>query len=202
MQNAHYIYGCSTSTASFGYALGKATRIDVLLKADAKSLIVQGQSHPPRSVTGAVDTRSMEDVLASQDPSDPLQAFVMPEGWFAQGPRFVPASSNRAEDEGYLIFYAFDESQLTLAGDVPADSSALRAKSELWVVNANTMKDVAARIMLPQRVPYGLHGSWFGKDQIEGQRGVESFRTTARALEAKEEGWWTGVRDWVERSLS
>ncbi|OQN95296.1 hypothetical protein B0A48_18527 [Cryoendolithus antarcticus] len=169
MQNAHYIYGCSTSTASFGYALGKATRIDVLLKADAKSLIVQGQSHPPRSVTGAVDTRSMEDVLASQDPSDPLQAFVMP------------------EDEGYLIFYAFDESQLTLAGDVPADSSALRAKSELWVVNANTMKDVAARIMLPQRVPYGLHGSWFGKDQIEGQRGVESFRTTARALEAKEE---------------
>lgn len=202
MQSARYIYGCSTSTTSFGSALGKATKIDVLVKADAAALIAKGQSRPPRSVTGAVDTRSMDEVLASQDANDALQAFRMPAGWFAQEPRFVPASSNTSEDDGYLLFYAFDEAQLTVAGDVPPDEDVeRRARSELWVVDAKSMKEIIARVKLPQRVPYGLHGTWFSAEQVQRQRGVESLRTTDRALEKKDEGVWMGIRDWVERML-
>ncbi|KAK5114197.1 hypothetical protein LTR85_010262 [Meristemomyces frigidus] len=201
MQDARYIYGCSTSTTSFGSALGKATKIDVLVKVDAQALIARGVQRPPRSVTGSVDTRTMAQVLESKDSKDPIRAFRMPDGWFAQEPRFVPASSNAAEDDGYLLFYAFDEAQLTAAGDVPTDSSTQRAKSELWIVNARDMKSVVARVQLPQRVPYGLHGSWFSAEQIREQRDVESIRTTARALEKKDEGAWMAVRDWVERML-
>ena len=202
MQRARYIYGCSTSTTSFGSALGKATKIDVLVKVDAATLIRRGQARPPRNVTGAVDRRSMAEVLESADEHDAIRAFRMPEGWYAQEPRFVPASSSfEDEDDGYLLFYAFDESQLTPAGDVPSDSSAHRATSELWILNAKNMTDVVARLHLPQRVPYGLHGRWFSAEQIARQRGVESLRTTARALEKKEEGAWMVVRDRIEGML-
>lgn len=201
MQEARYMYGCSTTTTSFDSALGKATKIDALVKVDAAELIARGIANPPRSVTGMVDSRTMADILAAEDPSDPIQVFRMPDGWFAQEPRFVPASSNLSEDDGYLVFYAFDEAQLNSEGDVPADDSPDKAKSELWIVNAKNMKDVVARIHLPQRVPYGLHGTWFSAEQIKSQRAVESMRTTARVLEPKEEGWWMSMRDRVERML-
>jgi len=58
-----------------------------------------------------------------------------------------------------------------------------------------------ARVMLPQRVPYGLHGAWFSREQVREQRPVESVRSTARALEAKGSGVWMGLRDVVERFL-
>ncbi|KAK5164214.1 uncharacterized protein LTR77_009908 [Saxophila tyrrhenica] len=201
MQEARYIYGCSTTTTSFGSALGKATKIDALVKVDALSLVERGQRCPPRSITGVVDNRTMATVLNSSDPDDPTSVFRMPDGWFAQEPRFVPASSNEAEDDGYLLFYAFDESQLNSSGDVPSDSGPQRAKSELWIVNARNMKDVIAKVKLPQRVPYGLHGSWFDAEMIREQRPVDSIRTTAKALEAKEGGVWMGMRDWLERML-
>ncbi|KAK4543381.1 hypothetical protein LTR36_005524 [Oleoguttula mirabilis] len=201
MQDARYIYGCSTSTTSFGSALGKATKIDVLVKIDAQALIARGVQRPPRSVTGSVDTRTMAQVMQRRDPEDPIKAFRMPDGWFAQEPRFVPASASTAEDDGYLLFYAFDEAQLTAAGDVPADNGPQNAKSELWIVNAQDMTTVIARVRLPQRVPYGLHGSWFSAEQIRAQRDVEGFRNTDRALEQRGAGAWMAVRDWVERML-
>lgn len=201
MSEARYIYGCSTSTTSFGSALGKATKIDVLVKFDALALIEQGRRHPPPSVTGSVDTRNMTQVLNSNDPCDPIKAFLLPEGWFAQEPRFVPSTQNRSEDDGWLLFYAFDESQLTSNGDVPADSSPARAKSELWIIDARDMKTVVARVQLPQRVPYGLHGNWFSAEQILNQREVESIRSTAKALEAKDTGLWMDFRDMVEKML-
>ena len=201
MQEARYVYGCSTTSTSFGAALGKGTKIDVLVKIDATSLIERGRSRPPRSVTGVVDRRTMAQVLTSSDSQDLIQVFRMPDGWFAQEPRFVPASTNTSEDDGYLLFYAFDESQLNSQGDVPADSSPLRAKSELWIVNARNMTDVVCRVHLPQRVPYGLHGTWFPAEQIREQRPVDCVRSTAVALSKKEEGVWMKVRDVVERFL-
>ena len=201
MQDARYIYGCSTTTTSFGSALGKATKIDALVKIDATTLIAKGRSHPPRSVSGVVDPRTMAQVLTSSDPHDSIQVFCLPSGWFAQEPRFVPASSNHSEDDGYLLFYAFDEAQLNGSGDVPDDTSPSHAKSELWIVNARDMKDLVARVRLPQRVPYGLHGTWFSAEQIRKQRPVDCIRSTAVALSGKEEGRWMGVRDWVERML-
>ncbi|KXL45605.1 hypothetical protein M433DRAFT_246871 [Acidomyces richmondensis BFW] len=201
MQNARYIYGCSTSSKSFGAALGKATKIDVLVKVDAHRLIERGMRRPPKSVTGCVDTRTLEQVLTSTDADDPIRAFKMPEGWFAQEPRFVPASSGSQEDDGFLLFYAFDESQLNEAGEVPLDTSPLRAKSELWIIDAKGMKDIVCRVHLPQRVPYGLHGTWFSEEQIQSQRPVHSVRTTSKARQGKEQNAWMRIRDCIETLL-
>lgn len=211
MQSARYIYGCSTTTTSFGSALGKATKIDALVKIDAIGLIERGKRNPPRSVTGVVDVRTMAEVLRSQkeaeDPevaskNDFIQAFTLPPGWYAQEPRFVPAAAAESEDDGFLLFYVFDESQLDANGDVPADDDAKsRARSELWIVSARDMKTLVAKVVLPQRVPYGLHGSWFTAEDVAGQRGVEEFRSTEKVLGEREGGVWMTVRDLIERAL-
>lgn len=201
MQDARFIYGCSTTTTSFGSALGKATKIDALVKIDATALITRGRARPPRSVTGMVDSRTMAQVLASEDPEDAIKVFRMPESWYAQEPRFVPAARSTSEDDGFLLFYAFDEAQLNHEGDVPSDNSPTRARSELWIINALNMQDVIARVRLPQRVPYGLHGTWFTAEQIEQQRLCDSIRTTTRALSEKDRGVWMAVRDCIEKTL-
>lgn len=207
MSAARYIYGCSTTATNFGSALGKATKIDALVKIDAATLIAQGRANPPRSVAGIVDSRSMLQVLdsndESQDTTDPIRAFRMPEGWYAQEPRFIPSASPQSEDDGYLVFYAFDEAQLSSDGEVPDDENpACRAKSELWILDARFMREVVARVLLPQRVPYGLHGAWFSAQQIGEQRGVEGFRSREKVLEAKGGGLWMGIRDVVEKFLA
>lgn len=206
MSKARYIYGCSTSDASFGAALGKAAKIDVLVKMDVKTLIARGDQRPPRSVTGCVDTRSMPEVLNSTDERDPVCAYRMPRGWYAQEARFVPRVSvatgdveynDEDEDEGYLLFYAFNEAQLGRDGEAPDT-----ATSELWILNARNMREVVCRVKLPQRVPYGLHGNWFPQEQVEGQREVAEYRSTDAALTAGKKGLWMSLRRGLEKALA
>ncbi len=195
MTSARYIYGCSTSTASFGSALGRAVKIDVVAKINATALIEKAHRGPPRSITGCVDERSVIDILTSNAIGDPIQCFKMPKGWYAQEARFVPRMKNskpnvdNAEDDGYLLFYAFDETQLDEEGEAP-DS----AISELWILYAKTMRDVICRIQLPQRVPYGLHGNWFSEGQIRDQRAVEKFRQIPE-MDRTARGLWLWTRD-------
>lgn len=207
MSEARYVYGCSTTTTNFGSALGKATKIDALVKMNATKLIEQGRANPPRSVTGVVDGRTVSQVLISRDPRDPIAVFQLPEGWFAQEPRFVPRQRSDHErqlndapldeDDGYLLFYAFDESQLLASGEVPDD-----AKSELWIVNAKNMKDLVARVKLPQRVPYGLHGNWFSAEQIAEQRPVETIRNMDEIVKERHDtGLWMRTREQMETWL-
>ncbi|GKT40616.1 carotenoid 9,10(9',10')-cleavage dioxygenase 1 [Colletotrichum spaethianum] len=171
MQEARYVYGCSTGEASYTVALGKAAKIDHLAKFDIRTLIARGVANPPQPVKGCVDTRSVAQVLDSKDPEDPIKLFRMPDGWYAQEPRFVPRTEPRSEDDGWLLTYAFNENQLDKEGEcLPS------AVSELWVIDAKEMKEVVARIILPQRVPYGLHGSWFSEDEINEQRPFEAVR--------------------------
>ncbi|KAK8176481.1 carotenoid oxygenase [Phyllosticta citribraziliensis] len=177
MAAARYVYGCSTSTSSFGAALGKAAKIDVLAKLDVHTLLRRAEANPPTPITGCVDTRPIGSILAAQEAGtaksdDPIRCFHMPVGWFAQEARFVPRAEAKSEDDGYLLFYAFDESQLDADGEAPPN-----AVSELWVLDATHMRDVVARVRLPQRVPYGLHGEWFTEDMIRAQRAVEQVRT-------------------------
>ncbi|KAE9981526.1 hypothetical protein EG328_011563 [Venturia inaequalis] len=173
MSSAHYIYGCSVSTSSFGAALGKAAKIDVIAKIDALELISRGMNKPPRAVTGCVDTRNIAQVLLDNeaDPDDPVRCFRMPPGWYAQEARFVSYANPTSEDDGFLLFYVFDESQLDSDGECPST-----ATSELWALDARDMQTIVCRISLPQRVPYGLHGNWFTEKQIEAQREVGKFR--------------------------
>ncbi|KAL2043015.1 hypothetical protein N7G274_004073 [Stereocaulon virgatum] len=172
MSAAKYIYGCSVSGTSFGAALGRAVKINALVKVDVETLIQRGISDPPTQITGCVDTRSIADILASKDSNDPIKIFKMPEGWYTQESRFVPRSGGLTEDDGWLLTYVFDESQLVEDGECKPD-----AKSELWVIDANNMTNVVARVHLPQRVPYGLHGNWFSEADVQGQRPVNSTRT-------------------------
>jgi carotenoid cleavage dioxygenase len=60
---------------------------------------------------------------------------------------FVPArGADPDSDEGYLLSYVFD---------------AATERSALWVLDAsNLAKPPLARVVLPQRVPNGFHGSW------------------------------------------
>lgn len=204
MQEARYIYGCSTSTSCFGVALGRADKVDLLVKMDAKTLIQRGKKMNTTPVTGCVDRRSVIEILQAQKKDDAIMIFRLPPNHYAQEPRVVPRASSTEEDDGYLLFYVFDESQLLPSGDC-----APSARSELWVLDARNMCDVVAKVRLPQRVPYGLHGNWFSSKDIEGQRAVECLRSL-EDIQRNKKDWvnsggqimksWMVLREKLERA--
>ncbi|KAK0671462.1 retinal pigment epithelial membrane protein-domain-containing protein [Cercophora samala] len=177
MSEAQYVYGCSARSVCYSVELGKAAKIDILAKINATALITKGRENPPQAIKGCVDTRSVREILESSDPDDPIQLFAMPEGWYAQEPRFVPRSSPKSEDDGFLLSFVFDESQLDDRGCCRDD-----AIGELWVIDAKDMKTLLARIKLPQRVPYGFHGCWFSKDEVVGQRPYRTRQLTQEVV--------------------
>lgn len=197
MQSARYIYGCSTTNASFGAALGKATKIDVIVKMNIPSLLAREPSGQDNKV---VDRRSIASILDSHNANDDIQAFKLPPGCFAQEARFVPRfpSSDEElleEDDGYLLFYVFDESQLSPNPSTTSSPSSFlpearelldKATSTLYVLSACDMKTVVCKLELPARVPYGLHGNWFPEKEVLGQRNVAEFRSL---VESKPKGW-------------
>jgi len=205
MAAAKYIYGCSVSDSSFGAALGRAVKIDSLVKVDVETLIKRGKRSPPTPVIGCVDHRSVRDVLISTDPGDPIKVFNMPIGWYAQECRFVPRANGVSEDDGWIVSYVFDESRLDSDGDCLPD-----ATSELWIIDAKNMKDVVGRIHLPQRVPYGLHGNWFSEEEVTGQRPIDKIRSLPNSESKKVSdnspgsatwGVWMGIRRHLEELL-
>ncbi|KAJ5716885.1 9-cis-epoxycarotenoid dioxygenase [Penicillium malachiteum] len=171
MTTARYIYGCSMREGNFASQLMECVKIDCLAKIDAKRLLEIGQRTPPVGPEGSVDTRTMQEILCSEDPDDPIQVFAFPHGWYAQECSFVPRKDGKSEDDGWLVTYAFDESQLNEEGEAKADS-----RSELWIIDAVGMEEVVAKVFLPQRVPYGMHGNWFAENQILNQRDFTGFR--------------------------
>ncbi|EMD65354.1 hypothetical protein COCSADRAFT_35412 [Bipolaris sorokiniana ND90Pr] len=180
MVRARYIYGCSTSDESFGAALGKATKIDVLVRIDVQGLLRHAQHTAPESITGCVDNRSIDEILASADPKDSIKAFRLPPQHFGQEAKFVPRKASKkavADDsdsdelDGYLLFYVFNEDQLDEEGECRPD-----AISELWVLDARDMQTVVCKVQLGTRIPYGLHGNWFTEEDIAKQRQVEKLR--------------------------
>ncbi|PLB51386.1 9-cis-epoxycarotenoid dioxygenase [Aspergillus steynii IBT 23096] len=100
MTAAQFIYGCSMSDGNFTSASTTGIKIDCLVKIDVKALIDRGIASPPPQVTGAVDTRSIQEVLKSTDPDDAVKVFKLPSGWYAQECSFVPRRQGHSEDEG------------------------------------------------------------------------------------------------------
>lgn len=199
MSAAKFVYGCSTSQGSFGAALGRAVKIDCLVKIDAETLIKRGRKDPALTpVSGCVDERSIEEVLESTDLNDPVQIFKLPKGHYAQESRFVPRLDSKSEDDGYIVTYVFDESQLDSDGECLPD-----AKSELWIIDAKDMKTMVGKVHLPMRVPYGLHGSYFSEQQVLNQRPVETIRgLTGLEKTPSASSMWMSVRRSVERALA
>ncbi|KAI1006275.1 hypothetical protein K3495_g1951 [Podosphaera aphanis] len=171
MSEARYIYGCSVSDNSFGAALGRSVKVDCLVKIDCINLIERAKLSPPVSITGCIDRRSVAEILSSSDIDDPIKIFRLPQGFYAQEPRFVRRKDGKSEDDGWILSYVFDESQLDQIGNAKPT-----AKSELWIIDAKGMKEVVCKVYLPQRVPYGLHGKWFSEEEISQQRKVETTR--------------------------
>lgn len=69
---------------------------------------------------------------------------------------FVARPGARAEDDGWLLSLVHDETE---------------ARSELLVLDARQLAaPPRARVFLPQRVPYGFHGVWLSRAQLD--RGV------------------------------
>lgn len=172
MSAARFVYGCSVRTGTYMEQLANSMKISSLVKIDVHKLIDRGLKYPPTPIRGCVDERSVQEILAADDPDDPIRIFAMPGKVFAQECTFVPRTQSSSEDDGWLLTFVFDDSQLDSEGQAPDD-----AKSELWVIDARTMRDVVACVKLPQRVPYGLHGNWFSKEEIAQQRPVQGFRT-------------------------
>jgi len=69
---------------------------------------------------------------------------------------FVPRPGAATEDEGWLLTFVHD---------------TLESQSELVVVNAQDVTaPPIARMLIPQRVPYGFHGSWVSGQQMATER--------------------------------
>ncbi|KAB8356686.1 hypothetical protein FH972_024262 [Carpinus fangiana] len=183
MSDARYVYGCTSCSGTFNTALGRAAKIDGLVKVDVQKLIARGKADPPTSITGCVDNRSVDEIIAANDEADAIQVFKAPPNYYAQEPRFVAAADGTAEDDGFLLTYMFDESQLDKETGEPLPDAA----SELWIIDARNMRDIIAKIELPQRVPYGLHGNWFPESAILGQRPVLSTRHLRTARDTVQE---------------
>lgn len=153
MKDAKYVYGCSMKSGSFSAALGKAAKIDCIVKVNVRRLIARGTKGGNKNEE-AVDVRTIGEILRSQsqrgvegEDQDDIRVFEMPIGSYAQEATFVPKREQRDEDDGYLLSYVFDESQLDeVTGEARSD-----ARSELWIIDAWNMKEVVAKIRLPQR---------------------------------------------------
>jgi len=65
---------------------------------------------------------------------------------------FVPRPGAIAEDDGWLLTFVHD---------------TVEGQSELVVVNAQDItSEPVARLLIPQRVPYGFHGTWISDRQL------------------------------------
>lgn len=61
---------------------------------------------------------------------------------------FAPRKNAVSEDDGWLTTFVYDENTET---------------SELVVINAQDItSEPVAKVIIPQRVPYGFHGAWIG----------------------------------------
>lgn len=182
-----YIYGCSMKQGSFDAGMGRnSAKIDCLVKMDAQALVKKGrrQADSGKLARGqAVDERCVADILAGQESKDAtsdqnIKVFAFPSGWYGQECSFVPRSDAQNEDDGFLLFFAFNE----LEGlDATNGQPLPDAKSELWILDAKDMSTVVARVQCAQRVPYGLHGRWFDRSMIDSQDEIDeaSLRTWA-----------------------
>lgn len=76
-------------------------------------------------------------------------------GRFGGDSVFVPRPNGIAEDDGWLLTFVWD---------------AVTKKSELLVIDAqNFTADPIARVLIPQRVPYGFHATWVSETQMATQ---------------------------------
>ncbi|KAF9178182.1 hypothetical protein BGZ51_007915 [Haplosporangium sp. Z 767] len=86
-----------------------------------------------------------------------------------------------AEDDGYLLVYVYDESQIENGLVVDAE----RQVTELWIFDAKTVgqdQGLLCRIKIPRRIPYGFHGIHISRKQIQANKDLLSRCSNPKAL--------------------
>lgn len=146
-----FVYGASMTCGSFDAGLGsRNAKIDCLAKVDVEALVCRGRSRQDAGLLSkgeCVDDRTVSEILQSGEREDAIKIFALPPHCYGQEATFVPRVEGGDEDDGYLVFFVFDESKgLNADGNCTSD-----AKSELYIIDAKDMKTVVCRIELPQR---------------------------------------------------
>ena len=75
------------------------------------------------------------------------------DAWFSEAP-FAPRDGGDGEDDGYLVSFVWN---------------ARESRSETWVFDARDIsRGPVCRVILPQRVPNGFHGTWVSAARLAG----------------------------------
>ncbi|KAG0268287.1 hypothetical protein DFQ27_007138 [Actinomortierella ambigua] len=78
-----------------------------------------------------------------------------------------------AEDDGFLLVYVYDESQLDPETQLTIKEETEQV-TELWIFDAqNIEQGPVAKIKIPRRVPYGFHGFHVRKSHIQENRELQ-----------------------------
>lgn len=102
-----------------------------------------------RMVPGQIPLFTFDGLLKYDFTSGYSQSHEFGLGRYGGEAVFVPRADGVQEDDGWLLTFIYDTAKKT---------------SELIVVNAQDLTDEpVARIRLPQRVPYGFHGTWISE---------------------------------------
>ncbi|MCC5646974.1 carotenoid oxygenase family protein [Nostoc sp. CHAB 5824] len=92
----------------------------------------------------------LEGIIKYDFSSGKSQTQKFGEGRYGGEAAFAPRPGATTEDDGWLITFVHDENSNT---------------SELVVVNAQDVTaEPVARVIIPQRVPYGFHGAWVAQE--------------------------------------
>jgi len=107
MSRTKYIYGCTMQSGSFDERLGGAAKVDCIVKIDVETLIARGLARGEGKNMVPVDQRSSAEIMDenAKGIQGPVEIFALPEGWYAQEPRFVPRQTQTSEDDGYILSY-------------------------------------------------------------------------------------------------
>ena len=156
--NAQFPVGGMSELYSVPVAGGAVTRVlpvpaqDVSVSADGRQLIYhdwKGYESPWRKHHRSAVTR---DVWVYDMDKDTVDVHSLGVGRGSAETDFVPRENPLSEDDGWLMSYAYD---------------AATDSSEFVVLDALDVKaGPVARIPLPQRVPFGFHGSWISDHAV------------------------------------
>lgn len=106
MSNTRFVYGCTMKSGSFDERLGGAAKVDCLVKLDVHHLVQSGRKRGAGKSDTPVDERTSPEIMAQAATDGSIQIFPMPEGFYAQEPRFIPRKGdNLTEDDGFLLTY-------------------------------------------------------------------------------------------------
>ncbi|MGB3640048.1 MAG: carotenoid oxygenase family protein [Rivularia sp. (in: cyanobacteria)] len=94
---------------------------------------------------------SFEGVIKYDLNSSKSQSHEFGRGRYGGEAVFVPRG--KGEDEGWIMTFVYDSNE---------------DKSELVIVDAQNMtSEPVARVLIPQRVPYGFHGDWVSEEKLQ-----------------------------------